>query len=126
MPDVLQCAPDPRPINIGRREPTRRPRSGTLRGCRRTSSRVSSRPAGRMTRLGSPPCILAEYRCQNARPVPVDRADWKQYGAALVEVGKLAHQASRASSYAAFVDISEKLNDVCRLPQGLPRQGGTE
>jgi hypothetical protein len=30
-------------------------------GCWRTSSRVSSRPAGRMTRLWSPHCILAEY-----------------------------------------------------------------
>jgi mono/diheme cytochrome c family protein len=52
-------------------------------------------------------------RCQNGRPVPVDRADWKQYVAALVDVGKLAHQASRARNVEAFVDISEKLNDAC-------------
>src|SRR5437762_6412897 len=33
--------------------------------------------------------------------------------AALVEVGKLAHQASRARNYEAFGDISEKPNDAC-------------
>src|SRR5256886_7299972 len=35
-------------------------------------------------------------RCQNGRPVPVYRADWKQYVAAFVEVGDLAHQTLRA------------------------------
>jgi mono/diheme cytochrome c family protein len=66
-------------------------------------------------------------RCQNGRPVPVDRADWKQYVAALVEVGKLAHQASRARNYEAFVDISEKLNDTCANCHKVYRdKGGTE
>jgi mono/diheme cytochrome c family protein len=66
-------------------------------------------------------------RCQNGRPVPVDRADWKQYVAALVEVGKLAHQASRARNYPAFVDISEKLNDTCANCHKVYRdKGGTE
>src|SRR5438067_704681 len=66
-------------------------------------------------------------RCQNGRPVPVDRADWKQYVAALVEVGKLAHQTSRARNYEAFVDISEKLNDACADCHKVYRdKGGTE
>jgi len=66
-------------------------------------------------------------RCQNGRPVPVDRADWKQYVAALVEVGKLAHQASRARNYEAFGDISEKLNDACANCHKVYRdKGGTE
>ena len=47
--------------------------------------------------------------------------------AALVEVGKLAHQASRASSYAAFVDISDKLNDACANCHKVYRdKGGAE
>ena len=66
-------------------------------------------------------------RCQNGRPVPVDRADWKQYVAALVEVGKLAHQASRARNYEAFGDISEKLNDACANCHKVYRdKGGAE
>ena len=66
-------------------------------------------------------------RCQNGKPVPVDRADWKQYVAALVEAGQLAHQASRARHYEAFVEISEKLNDACANCHKVYRdKGGTE
>ena len=43
----------------------------------------------------------------------MDRADWKQYVAALADAGKLAHRASQARNFEAFVDISEKLNDAC-------------
>ena len=66
-------------------------------------------------------------RCQNGRPVPVDRADWKQYVAALAEAGKLAHRASQARNYEAFIDISDKLNDACANCHKVYRdKGGTE
>ena len=66
-------------------------------------------------------------RCQNGRAVPVDRADWKQYVAALTEAGKLAHRASQARNFEAFVDISEKLNDACANCHKVYRdKGGTE
>ena len=66
-------------------------------------------------------------RCQNGKPVPVDRADWKQYVDGLVEVGKLAHSASKARNYEAFVEISEKLNDACANCHKVYRdKGGTE
>ena len=66
-------------------------------------------------------------RCQNGRPVPVDRADWKQYVAALADAGKLAHRASQARNFEAFVDISEKLNDACANCHKVYRdKGGTE
>ena len=66
-------------------------------------------------------------RCQNGKPAPVDRADWKQYVAGLVQVGKLAHQASQARNYEAFIDISEKLNDACANCHKVYRdKGGTE
>ena len=66
-------------------------------------------------------------RCQNGRPVPVDRADWKQYVAALAEAGKLAHRASQARKFDAFIDISEKLNDACANCHKVYRdKGGTE
>ncbi len=66
-------------------------------------------------------------RCQNGRPVPVDRADWKQYVAALAEAGKLAHRASQARNYEAFVDISEKLNEACANCHKVYRdKGGIE
>ena len=66
-------------------------------------------------------------RCQNGKPVPVDRADWKQYVAGLVEAGKLARRASQARNYEAFIDISEKLNDACANCHKVYRdKGGTE
>ena len=66
-------------------------------------------------------------RCQNGRPVPIDRADWKQFVAALVDVGKLAHTASRARNYEAFGNISEKLNDACANCHKVYRdKGGSE
>src|SRR5947208_14700394 len=66
-------------------------------------------------------------RCQNGRPVPVDRADWKQYVADLAEVGKLAHRASQARNFEAFVDVSDKLNTACANCHKVYRdKGGTE
>jgi len=66
-------------------------------------------------------------RCQNGKPVPVERADWKQYVAALEEVGKLAYRESKARNYAAFVDIAEKLNDACANCHKVYRdKGGAE
>ena len=66
-------------------------------------------------------------RCQNGRPVPVDRADWKQFVAALADAGKLAHRASRARNYEAFGEISEKLNDACANCHKVYRdKGGAE
>jgi mono/diheme cytochrome c family protein len=66
-------------------------------------------------------------RCQNGKPVPVDRADWKQYVAALADAGRLAHRASQARDFKAFIDISEKLNDACANCHKVYRdKGGTE
>jgi len=66
-------------------------------------------------------------RCQNGKPVPLDRADWKQYVAALADVGRLAHRASQARSYEAFGEVSEKLNDACANCHKVYRdKGGSE
>ena len=66
-------------------------------------------------------------RCQNGKAVPVDRADWKAYVAAMVDVGQLAHRASRARDYDAFGGISEKLNDACANCHKVYRdKGGAE
>ncbi len=75
----------------------------------------------------APLLLTPGRRCQNGKPVPVDRADWKQYVAGLVEAGKLAHTASKARNYEAFVGISEKLNDACANCHKVYRdKGGTE
>jgi mono/diheme cytochrome c family protein len=66
-------------------------------------------------------------RCQNGKPVPVDRADWKQYVSDMVEVGKLARRESQARNFEAFADIAEKLNDTCANCHKVYRdKGGAE
>jgi len=75
----------------------------------------------------APLLLTPGRRCQNGRPVPVDRADFRQFVAALVEVGKEAHRASQARDYKAFIDISDKLNDACANCHKVYRdKGGTE
>jgi hypothetical protein len=75
----------------------------------------------------APLLLTPGRRCQNGRPVPVDNADWKQYVAAMVDVGKLAHQASKARNFEAFIEISDKLNDACANCHKVYRdKGGTE
>jgi cytochrome c556 len=59
--------------------------------------------------------------------VPIDRADWQQYVAALADVGRLAHRASQDRKYEAFGDVAEKLNDACANCHKVYRdKGGTE
>jgi mono/diheme cytochrome c family protein len=76
----------------------------------------------------SAPLLLTPgRRCQNGKPVPIDRADWKQYVSALIDVGKLAHQISQKRDYDAFMEVSEKLNDACANCHKVYRdKGGTE
>jgi S-disulfanyl-L-cysteine oxidoreductase SoxD len=75
----------------------------------------------------APLLLTPGRRCQNGRPAPVDRADWKQYVAALVDVSRLAHKASQARNYEAFGGISEKLNDACANCHKVYRdKGGAE
>jgi mono/diheme cytochrome c family protein len=75
----------------------------------------------------APLLLTPGRRCQNGRLAPVDRADWKQYVAELVDVGKLARKASQARNHEAFVEISEKLNDACANCHKVYRdKGGTE
>ena len=75
----------------------------------------------------APLLLTPGRRCQNGKPVPVERADWKQYVKDLVEMGKLARNTSQARNYEAFVDVSEKLNDACANCHKVYRdKGGTE
>jgi len=75
----------------------------------------------------APLLLTPGRRCQNGRPVPIDRPDWKKYVDELVEVGKLARRTAQARNYEGFVDVSEKLNDACANCHKVYRdKGGTE
>ena len=60
------------------------------------------------------PLLLAPgRRCENGRPVPVERADWIQYTTQLVEAGKAAYKASQSRNQEAVSEVSNQLADAC-------------
>jgi mono/diheme cytochrome c family protein len=61
----------------------------------------------------APLFLVPGRRCENGRPVPVDRADWKQYTAALVDISKTAYRASQSRDVDAVNKVAEQLNDAC-------------
>ena len=74
----------------------------------------------------APLFLVPGRRCENGRPVPVDKADWKQYTAALVDVGKAAFKASQSRSVDAVVGVATQLNDTCANCHKVYRDGTTE
>jgi len=52
-------------------------------------------------------------RCENGKPVPVDRADWKQYVQGVVEAGRAAYRASQMRSQDAVSDATNTISDAC-------------
>jgi mono/diheme cytochrome c family protein len=74
----------------------------------------------------APLFLLPGRRCENGRAVPVDRADWKKYTQALVDVGKVAYRASQTRNADAVVKIAEQLNDTCANCHKAYRDGAAE
>jgi mono/diheme cytochrome c family protein len=52
-------------------------------------------------------------RCENGRPVPVDRADWKQYVQGVVEAGRAAYKAAQMRSQDAVSEATNQISDAC-------------
>ena len=77
--------------------------------------------------IESTPLFLVEgRRCENGRPVPVDRPDWKLYTAALVDAGRVAYRASQTRRVEAVVKVADQLNDACANCHKVYRDGPSE
>ena len=74
----------------------------------------------------APLFLVPGRRCENGRPVPVDRADWKQYTAALVDVGKAAYTAAQSRNADAVNKVAERLNETCANCHKVYRDGAKE
>ena len=75
----------------------------------------------------SAPLFLAPgRRCENGRPVPVDRADWQEFTAAVVEAGRAAYRASQSRSVDAVVEVTDRLNETCANCHKVYRDVGAE
>ena len=65
-------------------------------------------------------------RCENGRPVPIDRADWKQFTNALVDVGRAAYKAAQSRNVEAVNKVAEQLNETCANCHKVYRDGARE
>jgi hypothetical protein len=75
----------------------------------------------------TPLFLVPGRRCENGQPVPLDRADFKQYAEALVEVGREAYRASQSRNRDAVIALAEKLDAACanchRVYRDAAREG---
>jgi hypothetical protein len=61
----------------------------------------------------APLMLTPGRRCENGRPVPVDRPDWIKFSLALAEAGRAAYRASQMRSQEAVSDATNQLADAC-------------
>jgi mono/diheme cytochrome c family protein len=61
----------------------------------------------------APLLLAADRRCENGKPVPVDRADWIQFTAELAEAGRAAYRASQSRNREAVSDVTNQIADAC-------------
>ncbi len=74
----------------------------------------------------APLFLVPGRRCENGRPVPVDRADWQEYTAAVVEAGRAAYRASQSRDWDAVIAVTDQLNEACANCHVVYRDVGAE
>jgi len=74
----------------------------------------------------TPLFLLPGRRCENGRPAPVERDDWKGYVQALMDVSRDAYKASQTRNQDTVIEIAEKLNDACANCHKKYRDGAAE
>lgn len=60
-----------------------------------------------------PTLMTPGRRCENGKPVPVDRADWQTYVQGLVEAGRAAYKASQSRNVEAVIEVGNQISDAC-------------
>ena len=61
----------------------------------------------------APLMLTPGRRCENGRPVPVDRPDWIQFTKELAETGKAIYKVSQSRDRDAVSEITNRLADSC-------------
>ncbi len=74
----------------------------------------------------APLFLVPGRRCENGRPVPVERADWQEFTEALVEAGRASYRASQSRSVDAVNEVVDQLNDACANCHEVYRDVGAE
>jgi mono/diheme cytochrome c family protein len=59
------------------------------------------------------PVLMQPRRCENGKPAPVDRDDWKKYVQGVVDAGRAAYRASQMRSQDAVREATNGISDAC-------------
>jgi len=59
------------------------------------------------------PVLMQPRRCENGKPAPVDRDDWKKYVQGVVDAGRAAYRASQLRSQDAVSEATNVISDAC-------------
>jgi hypothetical protein len=51
--------------------------------------------------------------CENGKPVPLDRDDYKKFVAGLADAGRAAYKAAQSKNIDAMVEVSGTVSDAC-------------
>ena len=75
----------------------------------------------------APLLLVPGRRCENGKPVPVEREDWVTYTAELAEAGRAAYRASQSRNRDAVSEVTNRIADACLLCHEAYRDkpGGT-
>jgi mono/diheme cytochrome c family protein len=61
----------------------------------------------------APLMLTPGRRCENGRPVPVDRPDWVKFTQELADAGRAAYKASQTRNQEAVSDATNQIADAC-------------
>lgn len=57
--------------------------------------------------------LIPGRMCENGRPVPLDREDFRKYAAGLADAGNAAYKAAQSKDLDAMVEVSGTVSDAC-------------
>jgi mono/diheme cytochrome c family protein len=61
----------------------------------------------------APLMLTPGRRCENGKPVPVDRPDWIKFTQDLAEAGRVAYKASQSRNQDAVIEATNAVSDAC-------------
>ena len=67
--------------------------------------------------------MIPGRRCENGKPVPVDRPDWAKFSEELAAAGRAAYKASQSRNQDAVIEATNQVADSCLNCHSVYRDG---
>jgi cytochrome c553 len=62
--------------------------------------------------------------CENGRPVPVEREDFRKFAQGLVEAGRAAYNAAQTKNQEKAIEVTNQVADACSACHEVYRDKG--